>query len=597
MTARKFKITTSLGVTWLTPANGSELIYKWEKISSINFVKKLQTKLTFRNDTKQGISDFTFLYEFEKNVSTRCENILCEIFKICNGVDVLEYKGEMPLNSGDWDLDQCKVTLELRPIKDVYTCINDKKKDVTLPYSQFTPFNSAGPGLDSAPSDFYLYDYVAGEYVFLNITNFNVNSYTFGPQAWPYGSSGEVRYPHALFASVCYQLVKELLYQCGLELTAEAIRSDFFDWNAKGDTAGYIPSAIPKLPTNLPSTDYPNPTFTYDNRFLFLPKTPGINYFTGQTNRLTHLLYLPKSNVNDTTAATWEEPSTPDGELNGNAVSFEDIELIWKTVFDAHWFIDTDGCMRVEHISWFNNTGILYDSTIPENQVFNESTRKYNYKDELLPRKEIFLFSANRDKLNGRVDFYPNQNNEILYESICVISGAKNEEKSYAIPFVCTDLKAINSKNDPTVTEFYDTDGINLFVCEFGTTFDIRTHVLPNDYKFGQIIGSCPSELLLNSADVTLYENGHLQWANLIRRYLKYGRVLTSGINGSETIAFNSRTVKTKQQVPVFVKMCCDDDEFQPNQAQIKTLLGIGDISEAEYNTKTNLIKIKPLHD
>lgn len=602
MARRKFKITTSLGSSYVNPANDDEIIYKWKKSSFINYTKELSTKLIFRNDSKQGITDFDLLYSFEQNISTRCEDITLEIYKVCNGTDVLEFTGTMPLSSGEWDLDRCTVAISLTAQNDVYDCINNNKKSIKVPVAECTPYAEAiSTSSVVVIPDFYLYDHDGTDFVFLAIRQFTANSLVYDPQPYYSSSGGEVQYPYGLFAHLCYRVVQKMLLECGYELGNEFLRSDFFDWNAKGDTVGYVASSTPKLPLNLTRDYYPNGVFPgpsdgagYYNRWLYVPKTPGINYYTGQTNRLTNLLFMPKSNANNVSASDWEYPATLDFEQNANAFSFEDIEKIWANMFQAYWFIDSDGVMRVEHESWFENNASIYNTTDATNAPRNEANKKYKYKEELAPKKEIFLFSANRDKINGRVENSPNQNNEILYSSICTNKNNDNNEKTYSLPQVTTDIKALDSKNDPSIAEFYDNSGINLFTCDFGTPYDVGTH-LTYPYKGANVDATNPSEVLKDSSDLTSYPNAHIQWGNLIRRYLKSGRVLMQGVNGADTIDFDARTIKTKEQVPVLYQLCCDED-FNPTQATVITSLGNGEVEEAEHNTKTNIVKIKTLH-
>lgn len=599
MTNRVYKIITSSGSRVVTPINDSELVYNYKKKeNSINYDLELKTTLVFTNNRKNSNNDFDFFYSYESDISLRCENMTCEIYKICKGKEVLEFTGIIPLKEGIWDLDRCRVELKLLTANDTYDCIDKNKTDTDLPIAFFCPISGAPSAGDPQPS-FYLYDNVSGNTVFLAINQFTINSLVYNSNPWTQGSSGEIKYPYGLFATLCYGIIHRLLQNiCGRDYDSEMLRSDFFDWNAKGDAPGYIPSVIPKLSNSLPINEYPvgGLPFNYALRYIFLPKTPGINYVTGQTNRLTHLLFMTKSNANDNTASAWEEDVDGNLIINTNKLTFEDIEQIWATMFNAYWFIDTDGCMRVEHISYFNSNAITYNSLSAENKKYNSANNKYTYIKTLLPKKEIFRFSANRDVLNGQAELlYTNKNNEIFYDSICVNNDEKNNEKNIDLLKVTTDIIALNSKNVTSVTEFYNNEGLMLFVCDFSATTNV--HYYSPNYYGGQVDCNSLSELLLNSTDLTLYENGHLQWANLIRRYLRDNRPLSQGKNGNEIINFTSRTIKSKQQKNIILKYCCDNDKFTPNQAQIITELGTGDIDEAEYNTKTNLIKITALHD
>jgi hypothetical protein len=85
--------------------------------------------------------------------------------------------------------------------------------------------------------------------------------------------------------------------------------------------------------------------------------------------------------------------------------------------------------------------------------------------------------------------------------------------------------------------------------------------------------------------------------ANLIRRYLKDNRILSVGKNGTDTINFTSRVVKSKKQKDIIIENCCEDEEFIPELALVRTELGDGSIEEAVYSTKNNTIKMIIRHD
>lgn len=668
MIKRRFELTTSLGTVTAYPANSRKLVYKWKRNKdSLNFEKTLETKLIFRNDSKQAITDFTFLYEFEKTIATRCEEIICKIYKICtNGTETLEYTGIMPLKSGEWDLDTCTVSLSLEPQNDIYDCIRDNFDETDVSVTAVMPFYNGGPDVTCGytvsdydtndmgyyfgyppngapfglynipipgtynavysydltvcvtmdgqswtavghnlwarthPSDpsgissgkFNVYDeQISGMNNFLTTTRVVFNNYFFNDRQDPSNSSFYTM-PFQSFAVLCYTIVAELLVKCDRDAALPMLRSDFFDWNPVGDTPGYIPSSIAKLPNNLSNPNYPDPSFKY----IYLPRTPGINYVTGQTNHLTHLHYFPKSNIKNISASEWEQPQTPSLELSDNKLTFEEIESIWSGCFQAYWFIDTDGCMRVEHLSWFNNNSVLFDSTIAPHSNYNKANNKYAYVKELMPRKEKFYFDNNRDYLNGRAETTnANKNNEILYDSVCVDPDPSNNEKEYLVKKVVTDMQAVDASNNG-FDEDYDNNGI--FLCT--VTFDAPTDT-SNDtggvFKNSLVIANVDEETHYLNADVTLYENGHVQWSNLIRRYLRDNRVLLIGKNGPDDITFSSRTRKHREQKNVILLHCCGDEEFNPNQGQIVTGLGTGDIFKAEQDTETNTIKITALHD
>lgn len=670
MTKRKYKITSSIGSIWANPTNDENLKYKYKKSTAVCFSIKLSTKLQFVNNSKKGITDFNFLRSLIEDPETQCENVICEIYKVCNGTDVLEYTGVMPLRSGEWDFDRCTVTIELKPMSDIYERIINNKEETNITVSSLYPDFSYGPdvvcdysvpglnvaisgemffgapdgmpfglyneyfvriysvglvvcvagvgnytavgndvwvlthysnsNISSSPS--YIYDYpISGEINSLTVTKLNVSTFQFIERQNP-NSPTFFQLPFLKFHRLVHAIVLELLVKCGRDSSKQMIRSDFFDWNAVGDTPGYVASVIPKMQFDLPNINYPNGnlyTVPDSEKELYTPRIPGINYVTGQSNKLTNLMFLPKSNAKNPSASTWEQPFILDEEAivsiqTSNKITFKDIEIILATMFNAYWFIDTDGCMRIEHESWFNTNATVYNSLSPENEILNRANKKFKFNDIILPRKEVFLFSTNRDYLNGRVDFLDNKNNEIYYDSVCETVDKKGNEQVYNVPLVTTDVACINAKNNSILDDKYDDDGIFLCVVDIGAI----SHTVPHGsqpYQKSLCEAVCLKETELNNASPILYENGHLQWANLIRRYLKGNRALYQGLNGSLVLDFNLNTIKTKEQTAI-IKLCCGDT-FNPNFAKIITSLGTGDVSEAEYDTKTNTFKIILRHD
>jgi len=669
MAKRKYKVTTTEGSRYLNPVNDDSLIYNWRlKEDSILYDLTLTSKLIFVKD------DFEFLFQYANDISRRCEIIICEIYKNCGGVDVLEHTGRISIQSGEWDLDKCLVKIALETESSLKDKIDNIKGDTQIPVSYIESGLNSGPDMvytyslttyDTGEAGYfflsinglhklfnwlpgfgtevgavgdvmyivsdttyytyfpdgywrkchyydtkydargyYLYDYdISGKPTYIMPKKLNIKSLFFNERVAPLSDGTSLKLPYMSFGKLCYYVVRELLVACGRDFDKEQLRSDFFDWNPKGDTAGYIASVVPKLDLTLATSAYPSGE--HSDRFIFLPTVPGINYVTGQSNKLTHLMYLPKSNSNNAYAGEWESPviANDDGaggyvfNLNSNRLAFEDIEHIWATVFHAFWFIDTDGCMRVEHISWFTNNAHLYDSTNALNKNLNIANRKFKFNKDKLYEYEVFRFSANRDRLNGNVETgYDNQYNEIFYDSVCVSKKGEKKVKEYVVPLVNTDITGIDSANNSDIAEFYDVKGI--FLCTVGIespTFIVANPA--NTFNQGVTILNSQSETLMNTTNPITFENGHLQWANLIRRYLLDRRMLRVGKNGIDTINFTARTIKTKEQENVRLIQCCGDDAFDPTQATIKTDFGEGIIEEAELNTKTNTIKIKALHD
>jgi len=608
---RKFTITISSVETEVFPINDDNLDYKYKKIKdSVSYEKTLETRLIFGNNSKAGITDFDFFYGYEKNVSTKCLELAATIYKWCGNQWQEEFVGIVALNEGQWDLDRCIVSLTLRNNTGVYAKIDkikNKNNNAVSSYFQsgffdyITMINSSGTN-----DNHNLFYRVAGVPYYVNIDRLITSVFQFHPLIETLNTP-QTRYPYELFATVCYEIVRELLIACGAPNSIKPLHSDFFDWDAIGDTPGYVGSGTAKITS---ADNQPVTVNTISGKTdLYIPIDRGTNYVTGAPNKLTHLIVACKSNINNTAASEWEAPlaavynsTTSSYEIvaNSNKITFADIEKFWATQFQAFWFIDTDGSMRVEHISWFNNNSHLYDSTTADNMKYNIAKNKYEYDKNVLPNTEIFKYTVNRDILNGaNIDTLSNKNNEIFYESICVNQNEGDNKKEYSLPLLVTDINAINS--DTLRPGIYDKKG--LFMCQvsfssvLGTYFNSGAGTLGTGYNIAWINVTIDNETLVGSVSPSIYENGHVQWANLIRRYLKDNRVLTSGLNGNDTITFTSRTIKSKKQKNIVIQNCCDDDEFIPEQALVRTELGDGEIEEAVYSTKTETIKINLLHD
>lgn len=591
MNKRKYIVTYGIVTKQVYPTNDAELEYEWSQMDGgINLMLALKTKLSFYNNSKLSITDFTFFQEIESDINTRCDDVLIEIFKYCNNAWVSEYKGKLQLIAGDWDNDKCTVTMDVIG-NNLEDCININKKKTQYPLAQFTFNNPIG----SCQTDLGIYGYSGGSYYFLDINSIIAATYpTFNKKANLAGT--HYNYGFGTFYNLCRNIVKEMLENCGRDSGLEMLRSDFFDWNPKGDTTGYIASVLPALPES-----EPRPAGT--NREWYLPKTPGINYVTGQTNRLTHLIYIPKSNARNVSSTYWETGVESSGLVGPNRLNFEDIELIWATMFEAYWFIDSDGCMRVEHISWFKQNATTYDSTSLANKKFNEANNKYSYKQDEMYENETFKFGFNASAFNGSCEnsnYFPgtfNGYNKIVYSGSCINLGT---EKIYTLPKVETDMEIIDSAGSFSFDN-YNNEGI--FMCSIGSWGTESTICTTGGYTVKAADGNMHFTLLNTILGTNVlyipdgaYFNAHLQWYYLIRTYLKDNRILKTGLNGTYTLTFTDNTKRIKVQKNIKLLLCCDDS-FDANRAKIITELGVGEIESATFNTKFNRISITAHHE
>lgn len=308
---------------------------------------------------------------------------------------------------------------------------------------------------------------------------------------------------------------------CGIT----GVVSDFFDWNAVGDAPGY---------------------------------SPGNNYvlvnlgFTPTTNWLTNMTIAQKSDI---IGYNTSNPATK------GMITFDKLEKIWLYMFNAYWYIDALGRVRIEHISFFNRS-VAYNANALPHKPFNVAKNKYSYDKTKMPKFEKFTMAEMMF-----TDFIGTQ---IYYDNLCVDQDSSSNTKERALDFVTTDLYAL----------FIDPAQAN----KVGFVLMVN-NVIASTYTVAVEQG------VLSSANIA---NGHLSWANLHNNYHRHNRVLKSGYMNNSLTTFVSAK-PTKMQKDIVIKFCCNNT-FDPLIQLYKTELGDGILDEAEENTEKETIKMTLLH-
>ena len=115
----KIFIQTRLGKREMNPLGTPNI--NWSRdVNDFRYGYKLSfpKKLTFYS------GDFNWLYKLEHS-TYRCEYLRFSIARLCGGTYLEDYVvGRISLDSGEWNLDECKVTLEVEPDNE-YTCYDD----------------------------------------------------------------------------------------------------------------------------------------------------------------------------------------------------------------------------------------------------------------------------------------------------------------------------------------------------------------------------------------------------------------------------------------------------------------------------------------
>lgn len=276
---------------------------------------------------------------------------------------------------------------------------------------------------------------------------------------------------------------------------ARVVVSDFFEINPDGTAQGY---------------------------------SAGINYVTGQTNTVNHLLLLQASDALDPDASEWATL----GELSMKQL------LEWlRQLFQVYWDITPGGILRLEHIDYFVQTEAL-DLTTAEALRANAMRNRYKHLSEAAPRRERMAYQAQRT-----LDFV---GKDIVYPPACATGEVKQETVS-----VTADLAYINADPDAI-----SKDGFVMLACT-------ETPGTP-DPTYTVIVDTG----ILLPTPVT---NHPLAWSTLHDRYFRSWRYVRTGeMNGVQT---NFRVRPTIEQDGLVADVCCDMIGWK-GDGTVKTELG-----------------------
>ena len=283
------------------------------------------------------------------------------------------------------------------------------------------------------------------------------------------------------------------------------MRSDFFEINPPGDTPGYV---------------------------------AGTNYVTGVASKINNLGLIQVSSFLTVISGTVEEIVSD--------MTLKQLLDALKIFFNCKWFVDDDGYVRIEHISWFQRT-VGIDTTIGSDNIRrNKSKKQFKFDKQEIPLREKF-----NCVYQGYLDFV---GKDIKYDSPCVNPRKTN---TYTVPKFSTDLQNIRDK----ASDVNDFNSFILLARDSGD--DVLSEV-------GELSGDT-------------IENVHLGWANLHENYYKYHRFLPQGYMNDALTNFLS-VRKTKRQVPIQSIGCCRNPN--PLYDLVKTDLGDGQIDKMSKDNR-----------
>lgn len=279
--------------------------------------------------------------------------------------------------------------------------------------------------------------------------------------------------------------------------------------------------------------------------FQINPENPSTtNYVTGQDTLVDDIRFIQRS---DTIFPLLQ------GATTGN-MTFNELETVLRNAFQAYWTEDFDGNLRLEHVSFFENVIVGLDTTVGDKAIYVANETNYTYKRELLP----FIEQVSDD---GNHHDYDWLDREIRYV----------DPDGNKLPCVGTSVEDLSWGSFNSNLEYF---------LEYPTEIP----------RSGWVMVACRTYL---GDDEIIFEdfhlNGTLSIKRLVERYFNNDRsaLLAKIITelGEVDVTFDS-TKRLRTEEGLGFPICCDD-EFDPLKS-IKTPNGIGRVTSAEHNLKTN---------
>lgn len=261
------------------------------------------------------------------------------------------------------------------------------------------------------------------------------------------------------------------------------------------------------------------------------PAAPDIAAYDYATDNYQHLTLHQKSDV--------KRPDATNPSLSFIwRIKLKEVLENLTTIFNVFWSIDGNDFI-LEHVSYFEAA---------EGADYSDKAMKLQYEyDPNTPRMERFYFS---DELCS--DFFAG----LPIEYNC----GKDVNERRATLF-STDLVFIRENNGETNQDKISDDN----------------WVLISTFPSGDKLG------------ITDF-NKPLAWTNLHDKLHRHYRPFSAGtLNGVATTFLSAQ--KIKSQPPFTVPLCCDED-FDPAN-YVTTLLGQGQVQQADYNIKKDTLKIE----
>lgn len=585
----RYFLTDQMGTIATEPLGASDFVITRTK--EVDGSLRMYNKI-FDGSIKFEKEAYNRLLRMEQSIY-RCNNQVLVIEKNCNNSWEEIFRGNISLNSGEWDLDRCTVKLKFTE-ENAASCLmdNDSQEINLLNVSQKYQINTT-PGNISLEYEMYdINDVTASEperfSPYWGGTNEELNNgwdyyrhfedvqrQSGTPASWTQtrrtswvrevllsnvpvtddpswiavGMEG-AQYKYARRVSKFNEVWTE--ENQGVNWTVYRYEADFL---GKQGTNTVLRNGVKLSDVLELFIDEFCPGLTVKSEFFQInPDNPtNINYVTGKQTKVNNIFLFQSSDVKRPTASSWASKLMFDWERLTNAL---------KLMFNVDWRVE-DNTLILEHVSFFPKTMGL-DVTTANLLPYFSGKKVYTYKNEDIPTKEVWQWAG----LQSYGDF---QGVPITYNSGCIVN--KRVEKNYNIEDVYTDVQLALS-NPGSDNKTVDDEGIFFVAAGFD---GVNYYVL-------QEAG------ILSSPKV----NNTLALAQLHRDYHKYERPLPAGVMNNSLTYFES-IKPTKKGVAFKIPLCCPND-FEPDDL-VKTPLGNGEVESSTYSFKDSTLELELLYD
>jgi hypothetical protein len=545
------------GQVQVYPVNRT-LEFQWSRDDDFRYYRKeLSTSLVFTNDQRNNVNDFDAIYGHDRNLDS-CEPLPLQIQRYCNEEWILFFEGELHVVDMDFNPEACRVECPVRTL-DEWTCVLDQIKEEknAIPLNRYTAKVLKGQlqtkvlvcgRLELPACSGLIQTPLTSGYNELTLMNDSVNL-----------SEGWTLLKHNGQAAAGSSEKRTTW----IRETISATSSPGIDWiDVGGDTwvrSVDVVKVSEIIETNLYDVVYET-VFTsqglehgmrledvvlkmFDGCDVDIISdfydinadntAPSNEFYDRAADELQNIFVYQKTDI--------KRPNA-DSPASRLPLTIEALLTHMKLVHNVYPFFDDSGNLRLEHISYRDNTYML-DLTQDSLKKYIRGKHQYTYDVDTLPKKERWRWMD--DFVD--IDF----SGEPISYSGCFTSR-DNDEVDFAMNYLTTDLVSIRSNPDAA-----EDDGMVWVACD------------SNDFVLFD-------EALL-SGEIKI--NAPLALANLLPHYHTVGRPQTLGnVNGEATQLIAE---PVREQPSIKVKLCCEDiATFDPND-KVKTQLGWGRVEDA----------------